>query len=262
MKQLTIRNKNGKFVADSREVALMTGKQHKHLIRDIDQYIDILNKSTSPKLDPLNFFIESAYKDNKGEVRRCYDLTRKGCDMVANKLTGERGVLFTASYVSQFEEMENKIKAFPQTPGNYKEALLALVEQIEQNEILQTEKLLLEQKVSEYQPKITYLDRILSSKGTLNITQIAKDYDLTGPALNKILHEEGIQYKQNGQWLLYAKHMNKGYTNSETIDITRSNGDPDVRMHTKWTQKGRLFIHEILTKRGIIPFMDRKNISA
>ncbi|MEV2286518.1 phage antirepressor KilAC domain-containing protein [Paenibacillus larvae] len=123
---------------------------------------------------------------------------------------------------------------------------------------LETDKLMLEQRVAEYEPKITYLDRILQSKGTVTITQIAKDYELSGQALNQILHEERVQYKQNGQWLLYRKHHDKGYTKSETIDIRRRSGDRDVTMNTRWTQKGRLFIHEILKRRGIVPAMDRE----
>ncbi|MEV2516199.1 antA/AntB antirepressor family protein, partial [Paenibacillus larvae] len=90
---------------------------------------------------------------------------------------------------------------------------------------LETDKLMLEQRVAEYEPKITYLDRILQSKGTVTITQIAKDYEMSGQALNQILHEERVQYKQNGQWLLYRKHHDKGYTKSETIDIRRRGGD-------------------------------------
>ncbi|WP_439033649.1 Rha family transcriptional regulator [Bacillus paranthracis] len=82
---------------DSLEVAEMTGKLHKNLLRDIDNYMSVL---TSSKLSPLNFFQESSYIDPKGETRKCYLLTRKGCDMVANKMTGEKGILFTAAYVT------------------------------------------------------------------------------------------------------------------------------------------------------------------
>lgn len=261
MSQLNIVNNQGKLLADSRDIATMTGKQHAHLLRDIEGYVAILRNSTNPNLDSLDFFIEATYQDTKGETRRRFDLTRLGCDMVANKMTGQKGVLFTATYVSRFAEMERKL-TMPNLPQNYKEALVALVEQVDKNEQLQTEKLMLEQRITEFQPQITYIDRILKSKGTMTITQIAKDYDLTGPALNKILHEEKVQYKQNRQWLLYANHLNKGYTKSETIDITRSNGDPDVTLNTRWTQEGRLFIHKLLGKRGIVPFMDRENPGA
>ncbi|MFD3271475.1 phage antirepressor KilAC domain-containing protein [Paenibacillus dendritiformis] len=100
----------------------------------------------------------------------------------------------------------------------------------------------------------------MQSKGTVTITQIAKDYGMTGQALNQILHEEKVQYKQNKQWLLYRQHHDKGYTKSRTIDFTRSNGEPDVTMNTRWTQKGRLFIHEILQQRGIVALMDRERV--
>lgn len=263
MNQLTIRNKNGKFVADSREVAEMTGVRHANLMRSISSYIQILENA---KLSSQDFFIPSTYKiEGNNKTYDCFDLTRKGCDMVANKMTGEKGVLFTAMYVTKFEEMEKYL--FKQETPSYMiinpvERAKKWIEEEETRQQLATKAMLLEKQVSEITPKLTYLDRILSSKGTVTATQIAKDYDLTGQALNKILHEEKIQYKQNGQWLLYAKYMNKGYTRSETIDITRSNGEQDVTVNTRWTQKGRLFIHEILAKRGIIPYMDRKDIGA
>lgn len=133
------------------------------------------------------------------------------------------------------------------------------IQEQKERQALETKSLMLEQRVAEYEPKISYLDRILQSKGTMTITQIAKDYGMSGQQLNKILHSERVQYKQNKQWLLYREYHDKGYTKSETIDITRSNGDPDVTLNTKWTQKGRLFIHEILKNRGIVPLMDRKS---
>jgi Rha family phage regulatory protein len=105
MNQLKIINYNGKFVADSREVAEMTNKEHSHLLRDIKNYLTILGKSNFGLAD---FFIESYYTDSQGKQRPHYYLTKKGCDMVANKMTGEKGVLFTAAYVTKFEEMEKQ----------------------------------------------------------------------------------------------------------------------------------------------------------
>jgi Rha family phage regulatory protein len=91
---------------DSREVAEMTDKRHSDLIRDIRGYIETIDNSTNANLRSLEFFIESTYFDSKNEERPCYLITKKGCDMVANKMTGEKGILFTATYVSRFEEME------------------------------------------------------------------------------------------------------------------------------------------------------------
>ena len=127
--------------------------------------------------------------------------------------------------------------------------------------LLNQKNLLLEQQVAEYEPKIQYLDEILASKGTVTITQIAADYDLTAYKLNKILYEEGVQRKVGGQWLLYKEHMGKGYTKSETVTFTGRDGKEQVTMNTKWTQKGRLFIHNILTERGIVAVMDREYIA-
>lgn len=126
----------------------------------------------------------------------------------------------------------------------------------------ETRALVLEQRVAEYEPKITYLDQILQSKDTVTVTQIAKDYGMSGQKLNQILNEEGVQYKQNGQWLLYRKHQDKGYTKSFTVDVVHNSGDRSVKMNTRWTQKGRLFIHDLLTKRGIFAMIDRKDIGA
>lgn len=131
------------------------------------------------------------------------------------------------------------------------------IQEQKERQALETKTLMLEQQVAEYEPKINYLDRILSSKGVLTITQIAKDYGLTGQELNKILHEERVQYKQNKQWLLYRDYHNKGYTKSRTTNITRTDGRPDVSLDTQWTQKGRLFVHEILKRRGIVALFDR-----
>ena len=96
-----------------------------------------------------------------------------------------------------------------------------------------------------------------SRKPLVLISQIAKDYGYGAPTMNKKLHELGVQYKQGGQWLLYSKYQNKGYTHSRTINITRSDGRSDVRMQTEWTQKGRLFLYELLKKNGILPIIEQ-----
>lgn len=114
MNNLTIINQDGKLLINSRQVADMVDKDHAHLMRDIRGYVETLRKSTNPNLDSLNFFIESTYEDAKGEIRPCYLLTKQGCEMVANKMTGEKGILFTAAYVSKFNEMEKQQTTLPQ----------------------------------------------------------------------------------------------------------------------------------------------------
>lgn len=142
-------------------------------------------------------------------------------------------------------------------PQDYPSALRALADSEERRLILQTENEQQKQIIADFEPVRQYVDAILSSDGTMATTQIAADYEISARMLNRILHEEGVQYNVNGQWILYRKYMGKGYTKSDTIHIRHADGRPDTRMHTKWTQKGRLMIHEILTRRGIRAVMDR-----
>lgn len=114
------------------------------------------------------------------------------------------------------------------------------------------------QLIADYEPKIQYVDTILASTGTMATSQIAADYNMSARQLNKILHEAGIQHNVNGQWILYRSKMGMGYTKSITIPIVRSDGREDTKMHTQWTQKGRLMIHEVLTGLGIRATMDQE----
>lgn len=143
-------------------------------------------------------------------------------------------------------------------PKDYPSALRALAGAEEEKLALRAENEQQRQAIAEFQPLRQYIDTILSSTGAIATTQIAADYDISAKQLNKILHEEGLQHCVNGQWILYRRHMGKGYTKSETIPITRSDGRTDTRIYTKWTQKGRILIHEILTRRGILAVMDRQ----
>lgn len=143
-------------------------------------------------------------------------------------------------------------------PKDYPAALRALADAEEAKLRLLAENQQQAQVIADFEPIRQYVDTILESKGTMATSQIAADYGLTAQKLNKILHEGGVQRNVNGQWLLYAKYMGKGYTKSKTIQIIRSDGRPDTIMQTQWTQKGRLMIHEILTARGIEAVMDRR----
>lgn len=115
--------------------------------------------------------------------------------------------------------------------------------------------------IEELQPKANYVDKILSSKSLVTTTQIAKDYGVSARTFNKMLNDLGVQYKVNGQWVLYSKYQNCGYVHSKTIDITHSDGRPDVRMQTEWTQKGRLFLYELLKKENIAPLIERDSVA-
>lgn len=142
-------------------------------------------------------------------------------------------------------------------PQDYPSALRALAAAEEQRLALAAENERQKQQLADFEPIWQYVDTILESKGALAITQIAADYDISARRLNQILHDEGVQRNVNGQWILYRKHMGKGLTSSKTIHFVHADGRPDTKMQTQWTQKGRLLIHEILTRRGILAVMDK-----
>lgn len=95
---------------DSREVAEMVGKEHRHLLRDIETYSKYLLEGIEPKIGLNDFFISSTYKDRIGRSLKCYKITKKGCELIAHKMTGQKGVLFTAEYINRFHEMEQALK--------------------------------------------------------------------------------------------------------------------------------------------------------
>lgn len=260
MNELKVFNFNEVNVVDSRDVAEMVEKNHRDLMRSIHSYIETMEESTERNFAPSDFFIPHTYKDSTGRTLPCYLLTKKGCDMVANKMTGEKGVLFTAAYVTAFEKMREKLSG-PALPGDYLSALRALVSAEEEKQALRAENEAQRQAIAEFEPMKQYVDTILSSTGTMTTTQIAADYDMSAKRLNRILHEEGLQHCVNGQWILYRRHMGKGYTKSNTFYFNHSDGKPDAKITTQWTQKGRLVIHEMLTKRGIVAIMDREMVS-
>ncbi|EII2712286.1 phage antirepressor [Staphylococcus pseudintermedius] len=117
-------------------------------------------------------------------------------------------------------------------------------------------RLVAEQQVQELKPKATYYDLVLQNKSLLSVSKIAKDYGMSARALNKLLHELGVQYKQGDIWLLYAKHQDKGYTQTSTYALDEEHS----KVTTKWTQKGRLFIYELLKNKGILPSIEKSNV--
>lgn len=136
-------------------------------------------------------------------------------------------------------------------PKSLPEALRAYANEVELHNATKAIVAQQEQQIAEFKPVKDYVDKILSSKSCLTITQIAADYGMSAQELNKILHEAGLQRKVGDQWILYKQHMSKGFTKSETFTFCRNDGRLDSKITTKWTQKGRLEIHNILSKLDI-----------
>lgn len=140
-------------------------------------------------------------------------------------------------------------------PDLFISALQELKAEKERIKLLELENAQKKQLISELKPKASYYDLILQNKSLMTITQIAKDYGMSGKAFNKLLHDLGIQFKQGNTWLLYQQYADQGYTQSRTYAI---DADKSV-MHTYWTQKGRLFLYDLLkNKRNLLPVIERK----
>ena len=115
-----------------------------------------------------------------------------------------------------------------------------------------------DQQIAELQPKASYYDIVLACKDLISTSVIAKDYGKSAIWLNNYLHEKGVEYKQGKLWLLYQKYAEMGYTNTKTHTYTGTDGTQHSKVHTYWTQKGRLFIYSLLKADGILPVVEKK----
>lgn len=127
----------------------------------------------------------------------------------------------------------------------------------ERRKHLETTVAVQEQHIQELKPKASYYDLVLNCPDLLSTSVIAKDYGKSAKWLNAYLHEHGIQFKQGGIWLLYQKYAEQGYTSTKTHNINGNDGQQHLRPHTYWTQKGRLFIYDLLKSDGIYPIVEQ-----
>ena len=191
--------------------------------------------------------------------------------------SGLYSLIFDAAKQSKNESIRKKAKRFKRwvtedvLPSIRKHGIYATDNVIEQtlrnpdyiiNVLTEYKKekehnLLLQQQVGELKPKADYYDQILKSKKLITVNAIAKDYGMSAQVLNKILHDLKVQFKQSGQWLLYAKYHDKGYTSSEPHKYTKKDGTEDFKLHTKWTQKGRIFLYNLLKDNDILPTIEQ-----
>lgn len=236
----------------SLEIAEITGKKHAHVMRDIRSLIE-------QGVNGSNFGLVN-YKDKKGEVRPMFELTPKGCLILASGYDA----LLREKIINKLEELEKNHREQYQVPQSFSEALMLAAkrqEKIEQQQLALESKnkeiVQLSATITEMQPKVSYVDTILSCKETVTTTQIAQDYGQSAKAFNILLRNFGVQHKVGGQWILYAKYLPCGYVQSETVSITHRDGSAGSVMHTKWTQKGRLFLYNELKKHEILPLIEK-----
>lgn len=186
---------------DSREVAEMVGMRHDHLIRNIDHYIDVM--SQNPKLGADDFFIKQTYTAGTGKQYKRYDITKKGCEMVANKLTGEKGILFTAEYVKKFNEMEeaDKNKHIKQITSDKAKEMRA--EAMLRNSISKQAKMMME--IAKMSGVKTYQDVMMAKAGNM----LAGENILPMPKSGRERQPLGWFCKQIGKPTTWATQLGK-----------------------------------------------------
>lgn len=191
-------------------------------------------------------FTENSVKPNLGgRPKKNHILTLDMAKHIAMIQRSKQGFKIRQKLI----DLENNLKE--QVPTGQELIALALVEA---QKVLNNQSKVIE----ELKPKAEYFDKIMESKALVNIEQIAQDYGMTAQKMNQLLHELKIQYKRDsGQWILYSNYKNKGYVHSKTIGFTHRDGKPDFKMHTKWTQRGRIFLYNILKENGILPVIER-----
>ena len=215
--------------------------------RQIDKY------EFEEGLDFYSFLSKTSENGGRPSKEYIFTLdTGKELGMVENNEEGRR----IRKYFIEFEKRGREI--LRTVPKTYPEALRLYADAVEEREKLEIENKKKDQKIGELQPKADYTDKILNSEDTLTITQIAKDYGMSGRAMNSLLHDLEVQYKQSGQWLLYSKHQAKGYTDSEVYEYERKDGSIGTTLNTKWTMKGRLFLYNLLKEEGILPLIEQE----
>ena len=234
MNELAVINRNGQFVVDSREVAEMVDKRHADLLESINRYVvHLLNGN----FRPVEFFIKSSYEDSTGRTLPCYFLTRKGCDMVANKMTGEKGVLFTAAYVTKFEEMEKR--QFPAIVDS--KMLYQIAQALEEKE----------KQIALMKPKAEFFDAVANSKDAIDLGTAAKvlNMGMGRTTLFRILREKKILNREN---VPYQEYIDRGYFRTIEQKYTKPDGSTCINIKSLVYQKGLSYIRKILAEKKAI----------
>lgn len=233
---------------NSLEIAKQMNKKHSHLVRDIEVYIAYI--SENPNLDSQNFFIESSYKaDGNNKTYKCYECTKQGCEMIGNKMTGKKGVQFTAFFVHQFNNMESYIKQQEfSLPANFADALRLAADEAEKNEKLQLEN-------AEMKPKALFADAVRGSTNSCLVKDLSvllkqNGINIGQNRLFKYFRENGYLGKGNGHYNKPTQRsLDQGLFEYREHFHTNGIGGVEIRFTPLVTGKGQTrFINKFLNE--------------
>lgn len=247
MTDIILSTQNGEPVASSRQIAESFEKNHRDVLRAVDNL----------KEDVRNFaqmFFETTVPDSYGREQRAYLMNRDGFTLLAMGFTGKAALEWKLKYIAAFNEMEKKLAKQPQLTRSQllATALIAAHEELEEKD----------KRIAELTPDAEFARAVCIADNCRTATSIAKDYGLTAEKLNKLLYSQRVQYKDSdGQLVLYKPYQGKGYTkNRKGKAIQRSNGKTYIPNTTVWTVEGEKLIHEQLKKLGITPRIETRAV--
>lgn len=258
---IPITNENGKRAVDARMLHDFLGSK-----REFATWVkDRIDKCDLIENVDFEVFDKNVKNSNGGRPTRDYALTIDAAKEIAMMEGNERGKQARRYFIEVEKEYKKQMIALPDF-SNPAEAARAWADQYEKAKaseqralVAESEVLSLSKEIEEMQPKVSYYDKILQSVNCVTTTQIAQDYGVSAKAFNQLLKELNIQRKVNDQWILFAKYLGQGYTKSKSIAIRMRNGEDATVLHTYWTQKGRLFLYDILKQNNVLPLMDIDN---
>ena len=243
MADLVFQNSNGNDVTTSLIVAQVFGKEHKNVVRDIE------NLSCSENFNRLNFE-RITYKDARNRQQTAYEMTKDGFSFLVMGYTGAKAGEFKERFINEFNRREFLLKdddyilmRSQQILQKRLEASEEKIKQLESQAEHQQETIeLQQQELTQSAPKVSYYDNHLQSVNTQTSTQAAKQIGMDAEKLHKKLKEIGIIYRQSGQWILHAPYSTWGMHSTRTQTYTRSDGSIGTSVYTVWTQRGVRFI--------------------
>lgn len=246
MAELVIQNSNGNDVTTSLIVAQVFGKEHKHVLRDIDEL------SCSDDFRASNFGLSFTIRDlpNGGSKKeRYYEITKDGFSFLVMGYTGAKAGEFKERFINEFNRREALLKDDDYILMRSQQILQKRVENLQaENKRLEQQNALQEEQLRQAAPKVQYVDNVLQSVNTYTSTQIAKEVGMDAAKFHKALKERKVMFYQSGTWMLTAKYQGKGYTKMRTHQFMRNDGSIGTSSYTVFTEKGRAMVHSIFAK--------------
>lgn len=249
------------FNFEKQEVRTQLVNNEPHfMLTDVCKILDIKNVSDAKSRLKKDGVVTTDTIDKLGRTQNANFINESNLYKVIFQSRKPNAEKFTDWVTSEVLPTIRKHGAY-MTPEKIEEALLnpdTLIQLATNLKKERTQRLIAEQRVNELQPKADYYDSILANKSLMTISVIAKNYGMSAVKMNNLLHDLGVQYSQSKTWLLYSKHQDKGYTHTEMIPVQ---GSDNLKPSTKWTQKGHIFIYQLLKANDILPLIERKDIA-